>query len=33
VSIVEIDALEEVVRLPVGSSPKRNIAAFLPIAR
>jgi YVTN family beta-propeller protein len=33
VSIVEIDALEEVVRLPVGSAPKRNIAALLPIAR
>jgi len=30
VSIVEIDTLTEVVRLPVGSSPKRNIAAVLP---
>jgi YVTN family beta-propeller protein len=30
VSIIDIAALEEVVRLPVGSSPKRNIAAVLP---
>jgi len=30
VSIVEIETLEEVVRLPVGSAPKRNIAAVLP---
>lgn len=30
VSIIEIDTLEEVVRLPVGASPKRNIAAVLP---
>lgn len=30
VSIIDIDALEEVVRLTVGSSPKRNIAAVLP---
>ncbi|HUF73808.1 MAG TPA: beta-propeller fold lactonase family protein [Gammaproteobacteria bacterium] len=30
VSIIEIETLEEVVRLPVGRSPKRNIAAYLP---
>ena len=30
VSIVEIETLKEIVRLPVGSSPKRNIAARLP---
>jgi len=30
VSIIEIASREEVVRLPVGSSPKRNIAAVLP---
>jgi len=30
VSIIDINALEEVVRLPVGSAPKRNIAAVLP---
>jgi YVTN family beta-propeller protein len=30
VSIIEIATLEEVVRLDVGSSPKRNIAAVLP---
>jgi YVTN family beta-propeller protein len=30
VSVVEIDTLTEVARLPVGRSPKRNIAAVLP---
>lgn len=30
VSIIDIDALEEIERLAVGSSPKRNIAAVLP---
>jgi YVTN family beta-propeller protein len=30
VSIIDIDTLAEVKRLPVGSSPKRNIAAILP---
>jgi YVTN family beta-propeller protein len=30
VSIVDIETLEETVRLPVGISPKRNIAAVLP---
>lgn len=30
VSIIEIGSLEEVVRLPVGRSPKHNIAAVLP---
>lgn len=30
VSVVDIDALEEVVRLPVGQAPKRNITTVLP---
>lgn len=30
VSVVDVAALEEVVRLPVGKAPKRNITALLP---
>lgn len=30
VSVVDIEAMEEVVRLPVGQAPKRNITALLP---
>ena len=30
VSVIAIDTLEEVARIPVGSAPKRNITTMLP---
>jgi hypothetical protein len=31
VSVVDLTAMREVVRIPVGQVPKRNITAVLPI--